>query len=94
MHIQDKTRFVMTGRSHRAYGDDFELPDSEYADDTAVLFVARDSLNAGVPHLITHFAWFGMEVHTGNARTEKEFTIRRKYRSFRTYLEWVSHYIH
>ena len=61
----------MTGRSHRAYGDDFELPDSEYADDTAVLFVSRDSLDAGVPQLITHFAQFGMKVHSGNACREK-----------------------
>ena len=70
--FRTKPDFVMTGRSHRAYGDEFEVPDSEYADDTAALFVSRESLDTNVPLLIGHFARFGMEVHTGNTRTEKD----------------------
>ena len=39
--FRTKPDFVMTGRSYRAYGGEFEVPDSEYADDTAALFVSR-----------------------------------------------------
>lgn len=67
-----KPDFVMTGRSYRAYGDEFALLDSEYADDTAVLFESRESLDVGVPQLIEHFARFGMEVHTGNTLLDKK----------------------
>ena len=70
--FRSKPDFVMTGRSYRAYGDEFALSDSEYADDTAVLFVSRGSLDTGVPQLMKHFGRFGMEVHRGNSRTEKE----------------------
>ena len=73
-HCTFKTKpdFVLTGRSHRAYGEEFTLPDSEYADDTAVLYTSRERLEAGVPQLIKHFARFGLEVHTGNTRTKKD----------------------
>ena len=70
--FRTKRDFVMTGRSYRAYGDEFPLYDSEYADDTAVLFESRASLDEGVPQLIVHFARFGMEVHTGNTIHEKK----------------------
>ena len=70
--FRTKSDFVMTGRSYRAYGDEFALEDSEYADDTAVLFDSRESLDAGVPQLIGHFARFGMEVHTGNLPAERK----------------------
>ena len=66
-----KRDYVMTGRSYRAYGDEFSVPDSEYADDTAALFVSRESVDTDVPRLIRHFARFGMEVHTGNTRLKK-----------------------
>ena len=68
--FRSKPDFVLTGRSHRAYGHEFQLTDSEYADDTAVLFISRASLDTGVPHLVQHFGRFGMEVHKGNTRTE------------------------
>ena len=42
--FKTKEDFVMTGRSYRAYGDEFPLTDSEYADDTAALFDSRESL--------------------------------------------------
>ena len=55
----------MTGRSYRAYGEEFPVQDSEYADDTAVVFDTRNDLEAGIPLILDHFARFGMEVHTG-----------------------------
>ena len=58
--------FVMTGRNIDAQGDDFDIPDSEYADDTAVLFTSRESLEEATPLMIVHFARFGMDIHVGN----------------------------
>ena len=69
--FRSKPDIVVTGRSYRAYGEEFALFDSEYADDT-VLFVSRASLDRGVPQLMEHFSRFGMEVHGGNPRLEKE----------------------
>ena len=69
--FRTKPDFTLTGRSHRARGDEFSLIDSEYADDTAIIFDSRQSLVAGIPCIITHFARFGMEVHSGNYHVEK-----------------------
>ena len=59
--------YVMTGRDVNAAGDDFAVPDSEYADDTAVLFTSRHDLEQSTPALIGHFGRFGMDVHVGKA---------------------------
>ena len=40
--FKTKEDAVMTGRSYRAYGEDLPLQDSEYADDTALLFSNRE----------------------------------------------------
>ena len=56
---------ILTGRSYRAYGEEFFLLDSEYADDTAMLFDSRENLTEGVSSIMLHFARFGMEVHSG-----------------------------
>ena len=69
--FRTKNDFTLTGRSYSAYGAEFELPDMEYADDTAVLFESRGDVDIGVPKLIEHFALFGMEIHVGNALNEK-----------------------
>ena len=58
--------FVTTGRNIDAHGEDFEVPDSEYADDTAVLFTSRDGLKEATPLMIEHFARFGMDIHVGS----------------------------
>ena len=58
--------FIMTGRSCDSTGIDYTLDDSEYADDTAVIFDSRDSLETFTPLLINHFKCFGMEVHVGD----------------------------
>ena len=56
---------VLTGRRHNMAGEEFNLPDSEYADDTAVLFTSRMSMEEGVPLIFHHFGRFGMEIHAG-----------------------------
>ena len=62
----------MTGRSYRVYGEEFPLTDSEYADDTAAMFVSRASLEEGAPLLLNHFSRFGMEVHKGTYADEEK----------------------
>ena len=57
---------ILTGRRYNTKGEEFSLPDSEYADDTAVLFVSRESLVVTTPLLIAHFARFGLEIHVGH----------------------------
>ena len=69
--FRSKQDYTMTGRSYKARGDEFELADSEYADDTAVLFEDRTEAEVGVPHIINHFARFGMEVHQGDRHPKK-----------------------
>ena len=55
----------MTGRKTTTKGEDFELPDSEYADDTALLFESRGHIQQGSISIIVHFDNFDMEIHTG-----------------------------
>ena len=69
--FRTKPDFVLTGRSYRAYGEEFPLTDSEYADDTAAIFVTRQSVDQDVPLLINHFSRWGMEVHTGDLNKDK-----------------------
>ena len=64
--FRTKEDFIMTGRRVKTKGIDFLLGDSEYADDTAVLFNSRQELEMYTPLLLQHFERFGMEVHTGH----------------------------
>ena len=64
--FRSKEDFVMTGRRHQAKGLEFPVEDSEYADDTAVLFASRQLLEESTPLLLEHFKRFGMEVHVGH----------------------------
>ena len=61
-----KPDFKMTGRKSSEQGDAVEVPDFEYADDTAVLFTSRLSLVTSTPLMIAHFARFGMSIHVGS----------------------------
>lgn len=61
-----KQDFYLTGRNYQARGEQFSLPDSQYADDTAILFTTRESLEDTVPTLMAHFAKFGLEIHVGH----------------------------
>ena len=63
--FRTKPDFVMTGRRIDTDGEDFAVPDSEYADDTAVLFTSRGSLVTATPLMISHFVRFGMDIHVG-----------------------------
>ena len=63
--FHSKTDFVLTGRASFEQGEEFEVPDSEYADDTAVLFTSRELVQSSTPLMITHFDRFGMSIHVG-----------------------------
>ena len=56
---------TLTGRSYRAYGESFLVLDSEYVDDTAIIFQSRANISDGVNSVIPHFARFGTEIYTG-----------------------------
>ena len=71
-----KPDFTLTGRSYRARGGTFFiLPDSQYADDTAVLFISRESLENSSSLLIAHFAKFGLSIHVGTAKKDSKTEI-------------------
>ena len=64
--FRTKKDFILTGRRSTTKGIDFSLSDSEYADDTAVLFDSKETLETFSPLLINHFEKIGMEVHVGH----------------------------
>ena len=56
----------MSGRRvDTAGGEEFAVDDSEYADDTALLYCSRCDTEVQTPLLLDHFADWGMEVHAG-----------------------------
>ena len=55
----------MTGRPFKAHGEPVTLLDSEYADDTAVIFDNRNDATVETESLINHFNRFGTEIHSG-----------------------------
>ena len=70
-----KEDFVLTGRRSNMKGEEFSIADSEYADDTAVLFETRKQVVESVPSLIAHFRQWGLEVHVGNSAKESKTVI-------------------
>jgi len=70
--FRTKNDHVMTGRRPKSRGDDFVFGDSEYADDTAVLFDSEESALVDAPGIDTHFLRFGMEVHAGDRTSNKD----------------------
>ena len=62
----------LTGRRFNKKGTDFTIDDSEYADDTAVLFESREDLVEFAPLLMNHFRRFGMEIHAGDRRSPEK----------------------
>ena len=64
--FRTKKDFILTGRRSTTKRIDFSLSDSEYADDTAVLFDSGESLENFSQLSINHFENFGMEVHVGH----------------------------
>ena len=70
--FHSKQDYVLTGRKFSDQGDEVAVADSEYADDTAVLFVSRASLVTSTPDMIKHFARFGMSVHVGRGEQKSK----------------------
>ena len=70
-----KEDFVMTGRQWNAEGEELSLPDSEYADDTAVLFQSREETEVYSPLLIQHFRRWGLEIHVGTAKKKSKTEV-------------------
>ena len=64
-NFHSKNDAKLRGHSCRARGEKVLLLHSEYADDTAILFDNYEDLTNCVNSIVTHFAQFGMEVHTG-----------------------------
>ena len=64
--FRTRNDFCLTGRRINSTGTDFGFPDSEYADDTAVLYESREHVVLHTPLLLTHFDRFGIEVHVGD----------------------------
>ena len=64
--FRTKNDFKLTGRRHNSKGTDFDVDDSEYADDTAVVFNSREDIETYSPLLVKHFDCFGMEIHVGD----------------------------
>ena len=63
--FHSKLDYILTGRQSFERGEEVVVPDSEYADDTAVLFTSRESLVTSTPLMIVHFARYGMSIHVG-----------------------------
>ena len=63
--LRTKNDTKITVCSHRAYVEEFPIHDSEYADDTALLFDSRNDADEGIPLCMEHFSRFGLEVHSG-----------------------------
>ena len=61
-----KKILFLTGRRSITKRTDFSLSGSEYADNTAVLFDSRETLETFSPLLINHFENFGMKVRVGH----------------------------
>ena len=66
--FRTKNDFVMTGHRPTTRGENFALEDSEYADDTSILFDSRNDLEVYTPLLIKHFEKLGMKIHVGNRK--------------------------
>ena len=64
--FRTKNDSQLTGRRYNSKGTDFDVDDSEYADDTAVMFNSREDTEFYSPLLVDHFDSFGMEIHAGD----------------------------
>ena len=55
---------TLTGCSSWDYGESILILDSEYNDDTAIIFKSHANISDGVSSIILHFACFGTKIHT------------------------------
>ena len=73
--MRSKPDHQMTNRRWQTAGrtmEEFEIIDSEYADDTGMPFPSRAVLEAQAPQVYTHFLRWGMEIHAGVVQPRKE----------------------
>ena len=69
----DTRRWEAGGKTGRCKGvEEFDVVDSEYADDTAVLFTSRAELEKWTPSIVQTFKDMGMEVHIKQPGDKKE----------------------
>ena len=67
---------ILTGRRHSTKKcEQFSLEDSEYADDTGVLFTSRSSVVTNLPPLVNHFLRYGLEIHAGTEEKDSKSEI-------------------
>jgi hypothetical protein len=64
--------FKLSGRRSTVGGaaDEFDIIDSEYADDTGLPFESRAVVQEQTPNVMKHFGRWGMEVHAGVCETD------------------------
>ena len=80
-----KNDFQLTGRRFNTVGTAFEVDDSEYTDDTAILFETRDDLTVYSPLLITHFDKFGIEIHPGDYDNPNKLSQKLRFYLFQNH---------
>lgn len=85
MHVSYKVRFRYGRMSISNEGEDFGVQDSEYADDTAVLFTARKCLVDATHRMIEHFARFGMDIHVDSQNKTSKSQVYKMYESPEAY---------
>ena len=64
---------ILTGKRYNTVrnSEKFNLPDSEYADDIAILFPSREDVERCLPPLLAHFLKFGLEIHVTPEKSSK-----------------------
>lgn len=90
--VRCKADFQLTGRRPTTKGDlEFDVTDSEYADDTVFTFESREDCERITPQIVKHFTRWGLEVHVGaenrSSKSEILFCAKdpRCYTNPRTY---------
>ncbi|XP_066913064.1 uncharacterized protein [Clytia hemisphaerica] len=82
---------ILTGRRPSTKKcEQFSLPDSEYADDTGVLFTSRSSVETYRPPLVKHFLRFGLEIHVGTEEKSSKSEMLFVSASNQTYTDPLS----
>ena len=63
--IHTKADFLLAGWKHINKGEEHNISDSEYADDTVFIFESRTDCERMAPLMAKHFDRWGLEVHVG-----------------------------
>ena len=68
--ISTRADFQLTGHKHTDKGEESKFGDSEYADDTALLFESRADCECQTPLIVKHFDRRGLQVHVGTEQNK------------------------